>query len=50
VKRFCHAFKLDISGTKFDPNALPGARAQCLVTLEDYQGDMQPKIKLPRVK
>lgn len=51
VKRFAALFGMKMSGTtRFDPAALNGARGQGHVYQREYNDELYPSLKLPRLK
>ena len=51
IKRFCALFEIKLGGqTKFDPEALRGARGQGHVIQREYEGNVSPSLRLARLK
>lgn len=51
VRRFLHTFNIDIGDGEGinDESVFDGAQGRCLLTEEEYEGEMQNKLKLPPV-
>ena len=49
IKRFLAVFQVDFGPTGFDDDDLDGAMGSCLITHEDYNGEPQARLKLPRI-
>lgn len=50
IKRFISLFNIKTDGGKLNLQNFPGAKAKAMLTLEEYQGNVSNKIKLPAAK
>lgn len=50
IKRFTTLFKIPVKNNALDPMQFPGKKAECDLTVEDYEGTKSNKIKLPPIK